>query len=142
MSDASGLLLLVGRIVFAFFFLMAGYRHVVAGGDMTGFARSVGFPLPSLAPWPSGLVLVAGGMSIAAGVWPDIGALVLIVFLVPAMFWFHPFWKMPEDQKQAHSQMFFRNLTLIGACIALFAVFTGIGEGLRYAVTDALIDLR
>ena len=77
----------------------------------------------------------------AAGIWPDIGALLLIVFLVPAALWFHPFWKMPEDQAQMQSQQFFRNLTFIGACIALFAVFTGIDDGLRYAVTDALIDL-
>jgi hypothetical protein len=36
-----------------------------------------------------------------------------------------------------HTQMFFRNVT----CIALFAVFAGAGDGLRYTVTDALIDL-
>ncbi|MDY7106040.1 MAG: hypothetical protein S0880_33050 [Actinomycetota bacterium] len=43
---------------------------------------------------------------------------------------------------RTQSQLFFRNLTFIGACIALFAVFTGIGEDLRYAITDALIDLQ
>jgi hypothetical protein len=48
---------------------------------------------------------------------------------------------MPEDQAQTQSQLFFRNVTLVGACIALFAVFAGLGDGLRYAVTDALIDL-
>lgn len=142
MSDAAGLLLLAGRIVFAFYFVMAGYRHIVAGSEMAGYARSVGFPFPALAPWPSGVVLLAGGLSVALGVWPDIGALVLIAFLIPAMVWFHPYWKMPEDQQQMQSQLFFRNLTLIGACIALFAVFTGLGEALRYAVTDALIDLQ
>ena len=140
MSDTAGLLLLAGRIIFALFFVMAGYRHVVAGAEMTAYARSVGFPLPALAPWPAGLVLAAGGLSVALGVWPDIGALLLIVFLVPAMLWFHPFWKMPEDQQQTQSQLFFRNLTLIGACIALFGVFTGLDDGLRYAITDGLID--
>jgi putative oxidoreductase len=141
MSDAAGLVLLAGRIVFAFFFVMAGYRHIVGGAQMTAYARQMGFPVPALAPWPSGVVLVAGGVSVAAGIWPDLGALLLIAFLVPAALWFHPFWKMPEDQAQTQSQLFFRNLTLIGACIALFAVFTGLGDGLRYAVTDALIDL-
>ncbi len=141
MSDAAGLLLLAGRIVFAFFFVMAGYRHLVGGAQMTAYARQVGFPLPALAPWPAGLVLLAGGLSIALGVWPDIGALLLIGFLAPAALWFHPFWKLPEDQQQMQSQLFFRNLTLIGACIALFAVFTGIGDELRYTITDALIDL-
>ncbi len=141
MSDTAGLLLLAGRIVFALFFVMAGYRHLVSGAQMTDYARQVGFPVPALAPWPAGIVLLAGGLSIALGVWPDLGALVLIVFLVPAALWFHAFWKMPEDQQQMQSQLFFRNLTLIGACIALFAFFTGIGDGLRYTITDALIDL-
>ena len=139
MSDTAGLILLAGRIVFALFFVMAGYRHIVGGAQMTEYARGVGFPVPALAPWPSGIVLAAGGVSIAAGIWPDIGALLLIAFLVPAAVWFHPFWKTPDDQTQ--SQLFFRNVTLIGACIALFAVFTGLGDGLRYAVTDALSDL-
>lgn len=139
MSDTAGLVLLAGRIVFAFFFVMAGYRHIVGGAQMTEYARGVGFPVPALAPWPSGIVLVAGGVSVAAGIWPDIGALLLIAFLIPAAVWFHPFWKTPDDQTQA--QLFFRNITLIGACIALFAVFTGLGDGLRYTVTDALIDL-
>lgn len=144
MSDAAGLLL-AGRIVFAFFFVMAGYRHVVGGADMAGYARSVGFPLPSLAPWPSGAVLLAGGLSIAAGVWPDNGALLLIVFLVPAMVWFHPFWTMPEDQQQTHSQMCFRNLTLIGACSVPASPCSPCSPGSARAcatVTDALIDLR
>ena len=140
MSDTAGLILLAGRIVFAFFFVMAGYRHIVGGTQMTEYARGVGFPVPALAPWPSGIVLAAGGVSIAAGIWPDIGALLLIAFLIPAAVWFHPFWKMPEDQTQIQSQLFFRNVTLIGACVALFAVFTGLGDGLRFAVTEALID--
>jgi putative oxidoreductase len=141
MSDAAGAILLVGRVVFAFFFVMAGYRHIVGGAEMTGYARSVGFPLPALAPWPAGVVLLAGGVSVAAGIWPDIGALLLIVFLVPAALWFHPFWRMPEDQAQTQSQLFFRNVTLVGACIALFATFTGLGDALRFALTDALINV-
>lgn len=141
MSDAAGLILLVGRVVFAFFFVMAGYRHIVGGTQMTDYARSVKFPVPALAPWPAGLVLLAGGLSVGIGVWPDIGALLLIAFLVPAAVWFHPFWKMPAEDQQMQSQLFFRNVTLIGACIALFAVFTGIDDGLPYAITDALIDL-
>ncbi len=101
MSDTAGLILLAGRIVFSFFFVMAGYRHIVGGAQMTEYARGVGFPVPALAPWPSGIVLVAGGVSIAGGIWPDIGTLLLIAFLVPAAVWFHPFWKTPDDQTQA-----------------------------------------
>ncbi|HET7721947.1 MAG TPA: DoxX family protein [Acidimicrobiales bacterium] len=141
MSDTAGVILLAGRIVFAFFFAMAGYRHIVGGADMAGYARGVRFPIPALAPWPAGIWLLAGAVSVGAGIWGDIGALMLIVFLLPAALWFHAFWKAPEDQVQTQTQLFFRNITFIGACIILFAVFAGAGDGLRYTVTQALIDL-
>lgn len=141
MSDAAGAILLAGRIIFAFFFAMAGYRHLVGGAEMTGYARSVRFPVPALAPWPAGIWLMAAAVSVGAGIWGDIGALMLIAFLLPAALWFHAFWKAPDDEAQMQTQMFFRNVTFVGACIALFAVFAGAGDGLRYTVTDALIDL-
>ena len=141
MSDTAGLILLAGRIVFAFFFAMAGYRHVVGGAQMTDYARGVRFPLPALAPWPVGIWLMAAAVSVGAGIWGEIGALMLIAFLLPAAVWFHAFWKAPEDQVQMQTQLFFRNITFIGACIILFAVFAGAGDGLRYTVTQALIDL-
>jgi hypothetical protein len=46
MSDSAGLVLLAGRIIFALFFAVAGYRHVVGGKQMTDSARRVRFPLP------------------------------------------------------------------------------------------------
>jgi putative oxidoreductase len=141
MSVAAGAILLAGRIVFAFFFAMAGWRHLVGGAQMTGYARSVGFPAPALAAWPVGIWLLAAAVSVGAGIWADIGALMLIAFLAPAAVWFHAFWKVPEDQAQMQTQLFFRNLTSIGACIVLFAVFAGLGEAIRYAVTSALIEL-
>lgn len=141
MSDTAGAILLAGRIVFAFFFAIAGWRHVVGGAQMTDYARGVGFPAPALAPWPAGIWLLAAAVSVGAGIWPDIGALMLIAFLAPAAVWFHAFWKAPQDQAQMQTQLFFRNLTFIGACIGFFAVFTGLGDALRYAVTSALIHL-
>lgn len=141
MSDAAGWVLLAGRIVFAFFFVFAGFRHVVGGTPFVQHAQAAGFPLPVLAGWPSGLWLVVGGLSVAVGVWPDIGVLMIAAFLVPAAIWFHAFWKKPAEQQMMDMQLFFRNVTFIGACIALFACFAAVDEGLRFAVTGSLIDL-
>jgi len=141
MSAASGALLLAGRIAFAYFFARAGYRHVRGGEQMTGYARGIGFPMPALASWPAGTWLILGAVSVAAGIWPDIGALMLIAFLLPAGGWFHAFWKAPPEQRMIQEQMFWRNVTLIAACLALFGVFAGLGHGLRFAVTTSAIDL-
>ena len=141
MSTASGLIFLIGRVAFAAFFARAGYRHLFGGDQMTGYARGVGFPAPALASWPAGVWLILGGVSIAVGIWPDIGALMLIAFLVPAATWFHNFWRAPAEQRMMQEQLFWRNVTFVAACIALFGVFVGLGHGLRYAVTPSLIDL-
>ena len=108
---------------------------------MTGYARSIRFPAPALAPWPAGVWLLAAAASIAAGIWPDIGALMLIAFLVPAAVWFHGFWNAAPEQRMMQEQMFWRNVTQIAACIAFFGVFTGLGHGLRFSVTTSLINL-
>ncbi len=141
-SDSAGIVLLVGRIVFSFFFVFAGYRHIVGGTPFVEHARAAGFPLPILAGWPSGLWLIVGGLSVAVGVWPDIGVLMVAAFLVPAVIWFHAYWRAPEEQKMMQTQLFFRNVTFIGACIALFAFFATVDEGVRFAVTGSLINLN
>jgi uncharacterized membrane protein YphA (DoxX/SURF4 family) len=141
MSDSAGAIVLAGRIVFAFFFAFAGYRHISGGQQMAEYARGVGFPVPAVASWPTGVWLIAAAVSVGAGIWPDIGVLMLIAFLAPAALWFHAFWKSPEDQVQTQTQFFWRNATFIGACIALFGFFTGVGDALRYTITSALIDL-
>ncbi|MGH9242958.1 MAG: DoxX family protein [Acidimicrobiales bacterium] len=142
MSDTAGAFLLAGRLTLAFFFAMAGWRHITGGKEFVGFARSVGFPAPALAPWPTGVWLGLGAISLGLGIWPDIGALMIVVFLTPAAVWFHAYWKAPEDQTLMQTQLLYRNVTLVGACVALFGVFTGLGDALRFSITSALIDLR
>ncbi len=142
MDDVAGSIFLVGRIVFASVFVFSGVNHVANADQMREYARQSGFPVPALAPWPAGVWLLAGGVSVAAGIWGEIGTLMLIAFLIPAAVWFHPFWKTDDPQQQQSEMMlFFRNVAFIGACLALFAVFTSLDDGLRYAVTDAVIEI-
>jgi uncharacterized membrane protein YphA (DoxX/SURF4 family) len=55
MSDAAGFVVLVGRILFAYFFgAVAGWGHLKRDQMMRGFAQQVGFPLPSVAGWVAG----------------------------------------------------------------------------------------
>ena len=56
---------------------------------MEGYAKQMNFPLPAIAGWPTGLWLIAGSLSIALGVWPDVGSLMIIAFLLPALVYFH-----------------------------------------------------
>jgi putative oxidoreductase len=108
-----------------------------------GYARQARFPLPVLAQWPSALALVAGSASIILGVWADLGALLLGAFALVAALGFHRFWELQDpEQRRTQRQNFWRNVTFLGASLALFAFFTTFGHDLPLTVTDPLIDLR
>lgn len=143
MSDAAGLILLAGRILFVINFgPVAGVRgHLAHGKDTQDYARSTGFALPYLAGWPTGVWLVAGSLSIALGIWPDVGALMLGAFVIPAAWYFHRFWEVEDPmQRQMSSLLFYRNLSFLGASLVMFAAFVALGDGLRYSITGPLLD--
>ncbi|HXF57644.1 MAG TPA: DoxX family protein [Actinomycetota bacterium] len=142
MTGIAAGLLLAGRIVFSLFFLMSAWNHLVRAPQMEGYAKSVGFPFPQLAGWPSALWLFASAVSVGAGIWPDVGALMIAAWMVPTALFFHPFWKVEDPmQRMTQTQLFWRNVTFLGAALALLAVFAGLGDGVPFSVTGAALDL-
>lgn len=143
MSDAAGIFVLIGRLMFAGFFgIVAGYGgHVKAGKMLEGYARSVNFPAAAIAGWPTGLWLILGALSIALGVWPDLGALMILAFLAVAMVSFHRYWEIEDpNMKMTQQQLFWRNFFGIGVCLVFFGTFVTLDEGLRYAITGSLFN--
>ncbi len=142
MSTSAGAILLAGRVLFAVFFANSAYGHFKNHPRMTAYAKQSGIPIPFVAGWPSGAWLAAGALSVAAGIWADVGALMVAAFVIPAAWFLHAFWKIEDPaQRQAQQQSFLRNVTFLGAALALFAVFASIDHGLRFAVTGALVHL-
>ncbi len=141
MSDAAGMVFLIGRILFVVFFLMAGLGfHVAKSSQAEGYARQIGFPLPGIAGWPTGIWMTVAALSIALGIWPDIGALMLCAFAIIAALYFHRFWSVEdESQKQTQQQLFFRNMIIVGGGLSFFAFFASAGPGLRFSITAPLI---
>lgn len=142
MSDAAAWLLLVGRMLFAVFFLNSSIGHVRHGTQMVGYAKQTRFPLWFLASWPAGLWLAAGSLSIALGVWADAGALMIAVFVVLAALGFHRFWQMEGEQRQTQKSSFLRNVTLLGAALSLFAFFAAASQDLPLTITGSLFHIR
>lgn len=142
MTTSAGILLLVGRVLFAAFFAHAGYGHFKKHAMMTAYAKQAKLPLAVVAGWPAGVWLGAAALSIAIGIGADVGALMIAVFLIPANWFFHAFWKFDDaTQRQTHQQSFLRNVAFLGAALALFAVFASLDHGLRFAVTGSLFHL-
>lgn len=118
-------LLLVGRVVFSIFFIFSGYNHFANLGMMSQYTASQGVPVPQLAVLVSGIMLLVGGLSILLGWQVKLGALLLVLFLVPVSFFMHRFWGI-ADPMVAQNQMghFFKNITLAGAALMIYALAT------------------
>jgi uncharacterized membrane protein YphA (DoxX/SURF4 family) len=142
MSDAAGVVVLIGRILFAYFFgVVAGVGHFRRDQMMRGYARQAGFPVPAIAGWVAGLWLMLGAVSVGLGIWPDIGSLMIGAFVIPAALFFHRYWTLEDEmQKASQRQLFYRNLVILGAAVVFFGTFVSLGSELRFAITAPLFD--
>ena len=111
-------LYLVGRVLFALIFVVAAPRHFTAEG--IGHAAELGVPLASICVPVSGLMALAGGLSVASGYRMQWGAWLLIAFLVPVTLMMHGFWRL-HDPQAVHIQqaMFLKNVALVGGALLL-----------------------
>ena len=143
MSDAAGIIQLIGRLLFGSYFVFVGVGFHVGKTKMAeGYAGSTGFPVPAIAGWPTGVWMAAGGLSVMLGIWPDIGALMIAAFAIVAAAYFHRFWELDDPmQMQTQQQLFGRNVIIVGACLVMFGFFTSAGDALRYAITGPAFDL-
>jgi putative oxidoreductase len=106
---------IAARILFGAFFVMSGVNHFTRTKQMAEYARAVGnVPAASLAVLGTGVLLLAGGASILLGFHPRIGALLLFIFLVPAAFMMHAYWKVADPmQKAGEMAQFWKNISYI-----------------------------
>lgn len=134
-------LVLIGRIVFSVLFLGAGFSHLAQGKMMVGYAESKGVPLANVAVPLTGVQLLVGGLMVLLGVWADLGALILVAFLVPTAVLMHAFWKETDEQaKQLEQTMFMKDMALGGAALMLFAFFA-YTDDLGLTITGPLFSL-
>jgi putative oxidoreductase len=109
---------LIGRIIFGSYWVMAALNHFKNLAHMSDYAKAKGTPFPNLAVAGSGVLLLAGGLSMLLGTYAQIGIVLLIVFLVGVSLQMHTFWKVQDAQmKQIEMINFTKNMALIGALL-------------------------
>jgi uncharacterized membrane protein YphA (DoxX/SURF4 family) len=108
---------------------------------MTGYAQYKKVPAAKFSVVLSGLMILVGGLYIAFGVYADLGALLIALFLIPTSFLMHAFWKETDaTAKQNESIGFFKNLSLAGAALIIFAL-VATGADFGPSVTGAFFSL-
>ncbi|MEU6643064.1 DoxX family protein [Saccharomonospora sp. NPDC046836] len=131
----------IGRILFVALFLGSAFGHLTQTQAMTAYAEARGIPNARLAVQASGVVMGIGALMILFGVWADLGALLLVVFLVPTAFLMHAFWKESDPEtRQFEMIQFNKDMALAGASLMLFGFFASVST-LGLTITGPLISL-
>ena len=123
-SFSQGAVVVLGRFFFALIFLMAGANHF--SRQTIAFSASQGVPLASIAVPLSGVLSIAGGLSILLGYRAKLGAWLIVLFLVPVTVMMHKFW-LVQDPMMAQLQMilFMKNVAMLGGALLISQLGAG-----------------
>jgi putative oxidoreductase len=123
-AAAGSLVTLAGRILFSAIFIMSGFLHFSQAE--IGYAAQAGVPMARLLVPASGLLALAGGLSILLGYRAKIGGWLLVLFLIPVTLMMHNFWAVKDPMMaQMQMAMFLKNVTIIGGALLISQFGTG-----------------
>ena len=115
---------LLGRILLALPFLLAGFGHFSEG--TIGYATMKGVPMAGFLVPFTGIMALVGAISLILGFKAKWGALIIIIFLIPVTIYMHNFWAETDKmQMQMQMSIFMKNFAMAGA--ALLITYFGAG---------------
>jgi len=116
-------LFMLGRVMFGGFFAYNGINHLQNQQMMSQYAESKGVPAAETAVPASGALLLAGGLSIIAGLKPKQGLAAIVGFLIPVTLQMHRFWEVSEPQTRMNEMInFSKNMALVGAALMMLQI--------------------
>jgi uncharacterized membrane protein YphA (DoxX/SURF4 family) len=105
-------------------FLASGLAHLTKREEMVAYAEAKGVAAPKTMVPLTGLMIIAGGLSVLLWAWVDVGAWLLVLFLLAAAFRVHAFWREEDDVvRQVELAHFMKNLALAGAAIVFYVLY-------------------
>ena len=128
----------VGRAAFAVIFITAAAGHF--SPQSIAYAAQQGLPFAAFLVPASGLLALAGGLSVLLGYRAKTGAWLLVVFLVPVTVTMHNFWAVTDPMMaQIQQAMFLKNLSMLGGALLIAHFGPGpLSLDARRAFTDPL----
>jgi putative oxidoreductase len=117
-QEVAAPVVMLGRLLFALIFIMAGPNNFA--GQTIAYAASQGVPLASIAVPLSGVLALAGGLSILLGYRAKIGAWLLVLFLAGVTPMLHNFWAVTDPMMhQMQLVMFMKNVSMLGGALLI-----------------------
>lgn len=141
--------ILVGRILFAAVFVGAAIGHLTNTAVLSTYVEAVGLRPGRLFVVASAVWMLAASILLVLGVWIEVAALMLFVFLIstalimhlPTAIYVHPFWSAADAETQVNEQnQFTKDLSMAGGAFLLFGFAVKTGNTLAYTLTAPLFS--
>jgi putative oxidoreductase len=116
---------LVGRVMLAAMFLLAGISKIGGFDGTVAYIASKGLPLPMALAVGTVLLEIVAGLALIVGWRARWAALALAAFTVIASVIFHAYWAMPVEQQRMQQLMFMKNMAVTGGLLMVFALGAG-----------------
>lgn len=111
---------LIGRLLLAALFILAGINKIGAAEGMTGYIASAGLPAPELIFYATVALEIGGGLLLAVGFKARYAAAALGLFSIAAAVFFHN-----NFGEQAEITSFLKNLAIGGGMFMVTAFGPG-----------------
>jgi len=117
---------LVGRVLLAVMFLLAGLNKIGGFAATSGWMASKGLPMTDVLLVLTIILEIGGAIMIMVGWKASIGAAALLLFTIVASIVFHDFWNLTDAQAiQTQMIMLMKNLSIVGGLLIVMAFGTG-----------------
>ncbi len=123
-------LAILGRLCLVAIFALSAISNKIPNfSNVVQDMAAAGVPFPTFALMGAIVFLLAGSVSVALGYRARFGALLLLLFLIPATYYFHAPWKAaaPAEVTQQTIHLL-KNLGLMGAMLLIMAAGPGPGS--------------
>jgi putative oxidoreductase len=125
-AENQDVILLVGRIALGAIFVKSGLQKLLALGAFAASLAGRGVPQSSFWAVVGATVEFVGGILIITGLKTRYASLLMILFVIVATGISHRYWDFAEAAaRRAQESQFFKNLSIMGGFILLFATGPG-----------------
>lgn len=116
---------LLGRILIAVIFVQSACDKAVNYSKNAAVMTVKGIPMAGVLLAPSIAIMFCGGLMVLLGWHARLGALALLVFMLTALPFYHPYWNASPEQRMNELLHFMKNLGLIGAMLYIIGMGSG-----------------
>jgi putative oxidoreductase len=124
-TENKGFVILAGRVLLSIIFVLSALGKLFNFGGTAGMMSAKGLPTASLLLVVALAFELVGGLSVLTGFKTRLGAILLVIFLVPVTLVFHNFWAYQGMEQQMQMANFLKNVAIAGGLLLLLAFGPG-----------------